>query len=119
MAKSKRDEDDDKGDGYEFKLPDFDEKAFIRREVLSARASFVSLGVGAAGGVLAVVLYFIPGLAWEWGLIPLFASVAFLGRALRGMGFPEEVTAPKALLGTAFMVFFTGLAVWILGINLV
>lgn len=120
MAKSKRDEvAESKDDGYEFHLPDFDEKAFVRREVLSARASFVALGVGALGGAVAALLWFVlPQSLWYVGWLPILAAAFGLRKVLTTMGYPEEVTAFRAAFGSMTMVFFTGLAVWILGVNL-
>lgn len=119
MAKSKRDEiADEKGDGYEFRLPDFDEKAFVRREVLSARASFVALGLGALAGVIAALLWFLP-IPWTVGWLPLLGAVLLLRPALTWLDYPDDITSVRATFGSMFMTFFTGLSVWILGINLV
>lgn len=120
MAKSKREEVADvKADGeYEFKLPAFDEKAFVRREVLSARASFITVGLGVAAGILATLIQRIAGQAhWYFGWVALVASLLVLRPLLQRMKFPEEVTAPKALFGSLFMLFFTGLAIWVIGVN--
>lgn len=120
-AKSKREEKaeakDAQGD-YEFKLPAFDEKVFIRREILGARASFYTLGVGLLAGVLAVVLYVLP-VPWQTGWLPILGSMVLIRPILQRLKFPEDVTTHKALIGSYFMLFFTGLAVWILGVNLV
>lgn len=119
MGKSKREEQADEKDGdYEFKLPAFDEKGFIRREVLSAKASFWAVGMGALAGVVATALQ-AAGLDWKFGWLPLVASVLAFQPLLKARGFPEDVTKPKAVFGSLFMVFFTGLSVWILGVNLV
>lgn len=116
-AKSKREEAAEaKGEEYEFKLPHFDEKAFIRREKLSARASFFTLAVGLGAGVLAAATAAFP-VSWQWGWLPLLASVAILRPLLQRAKFPDDVTSWKAMIGNLFMLFFTGLAVWILGVN--
>lgn len=115
MAKGKREEKAAAGDDYEFKMPDFDEKAFIRREVASAKASFYTVGLGMAAGVLAVVLNVaVPG-SWQLGWIPIFGSMAALRPLLLRFGFADEIVAWKALAGSFFMLFFTGLSVWIAG----
>ncbi|HUR70303.1 MAG TPA: hypothetical protein VM370_13745 [Candidatus Thermoplasmatota archaeon] len=114
---SKREEAEAAKEGdYEFKLPSFDEKAFIRREVQSARASFYTIALGVAAGVVAAALYYAP-IPWYVGWLPIFASIVALRPMLQRFGFSDEVTAWKALLGSLMMLFFTGLAVWILGIN--
>lgn len=120
-AKSKREEKAEtvaaKGDeGYEFKLPAFDEQAFIRREMLTARASFYTLGLGLAAGVVSVVLYLLP-IPWYYGWLPIFAAMVGLRPFLVRRKFPEDVTAWKAQFGSLFMIFFTALSVWILGVN--
>jgi hypothetical protein len=101
---------------YEFKLPKFDERAFIRREVQSAKASFYTVGLGIAAGILAAGLYALP-IAWQWGWLPILASLAVARPMLQKLGFGDEVVAWKAMFGSLFMLFFTGLAVWILGVN--
>ena len=120
-AKSKREEVADAKAGaegdYEFKLPHFDEQAFIRRELLSARASFYTLGVGLLAGVASVATYLAP-IPWYWGWLPIFAAIVGLRPLLARLKFPEEVWSWKALIGSYFMLFFTALAVWILGVNL-
>lgn len=117
-AKSKREETaPQKGDeGYEFKLPAFDEKAFIRREMLTARASFYTLGLGLLAGVASVGL-FATSLPWQVGWLPIIAAMVGARPFLQRVGFPEDVTSWKAMFGNLFMIFFTALAVWLLGVN--
>lgn len=103
---------------YEFELPPFDEPAFMRREVNSARASFYTLGIGFAAGLLALALL-ATGLNWALGWIPILVGMAALGPILRAAGFDEQVTAAKSLIGSYFMLFFTSLGIWIFGANFV
>lgn len=120
MAKGKRAEKaEERDEGYEFKLPEFNEKAFIRREVASAKASFYIVGIGVLAGILAVVLNMIVAGSWALGWIPIFGAMATLRPTLLRLGFTDEVVAWKALIGSYFMLFFTGLSVWIVGVNLV
>lgn len=116
-AKAKREEADEKGD-YEFKLPAFDEKRFIVRELESAKASFYTLGIGTLAGVIAVGLYFVSPERWALGWLPIVIALVGLRPILQRMGFSEDVVSWKALAGSYFMIFFTGLSVWILGANL-
>lgn len=119
MAKSKRDEKvAERDEEYEFQLPKFDEKAFIRREVMSAKSSFYALGLGVLAGLVSLGL-FLAGLDWRLGWLPILAALAAMRPLLVKAKFPEDVTTPKALVGAYFTIFFTGLAVWILGVNFV
>lgn len=103
---------------YEFELPEFDETAFMRREVASARASFYTIALGFLAGFLSLaVLAF--GLDWRLGWLPIFASMVFLGPILRRAGFTDEIVAPKMLVGSYFMIFFTSLGIWIFGANFI
>lgn len=117
-AKSKREDQlaEKEGD-YEFKLPHFDEQAFIRRELASAKASFYTIALGLAAGIVSVLMYAAP-IPWYTGWIPLFAAIVLLRPMLQKLGFSEDVTKPRALIGSYFMLFFTGLSVWMLGVNL-
>ena len=108
---------DDEGD-YEFELPAFDEKAFIRREVGSARASFYTIGMGLAAGLLALAIL-ATDLNWQLGWIPILAAMAALAPILKRAGFSDEVVATKALIGSYFMMFFTSLGIWIFGANFI
>ncbi len=120
MAKAKREPKPKSSadEGYEFKMPEFDEAAFIRREVASAKASFWTLGIAALAGILAYLVY-LPGIDWRLGWIPIFAALGGLRPILERLGFDEEITKPKALIGSYFMLFFTALGLWILGVNLI
>lgn len=113
--KSKRDEKSSEGE-YEFRLPEFDEKAFVRREVEGAKASFWVLGLGTLAGALSAGLFLLP-VPWWTGWLPLLAAMLGLRPMLERIGFSEELTKPRALVGNYFMLFFTGLAIWILAIN--
>jgi hypothetical protein len=119
MAKSKREEkEEEKGSEYEFQLPNFDEKAFVRREVQSAKASFWTVGLGFVGGILATVIWlFAP--AWWYGLIPIVLALVALRPLLQRLGFASDLLAPKVMIGSYFMMFFTGLSVWVIAVNFV
>lgn len=123
MAKAKRDEMKDAaksgGDDYEFKLPPFDEKAFIRREIQSAKASFWTVGLGIVAGIVSTVVWLIPNTAWWYGWFPIVVAVGALRPLLLRLNFSEEIVAPKALIGSYFMLFFTGLSIWVLAVNFV
>lgn len=116
MAKKREEKAPAKDEEYEFELPAFDEKAFMRREVQSARASFYSIGLGVAGGVIALGLL-AAGLDWKLGWIPILGAIGALAPLLKNRGFTDEIVAPKALIGSYFMIFFTSLGIWLFGAN--
>ena len=119
MAKSRREEKVEEKEGdYQFQLPAFDEKAFIRREVESARSSFYSLGLGVVAGIASTGLQ-AAGLDWKLGWLPILIAMVALQPLLKARGFGEDATKLKAIAGGAFMLFFTALSVWVIGVNLV
>lgn len=118
LAKKSKDKKAEPEEEYEFQLPEFDERAFMRREVASARTSFWTLGVGVIAGILSLGVSHL-GLTWTLGWVPIIAAMGALRPLLQSVGFDEEVTTHKALIGNYFMLFFTALAIWILGVNLI
>ena len=105
---------------YTFALPDFDERSFMRREVSSARTTFVAVGVAVAAGVVAWLVQLgadAAGLPWQLGLLPIFASIWLVPRLAVKAGAEVDPKDWKAMLGNGFLVFFTGLSVWILVMN--
>lgn len=112
-ARKSKDEKGEKGGDYEFPMPKFDEKAFMRREVESARITFLTVFIGLGAGVLARLADAYGG-NWRLGWLPLLLLLAGLQPLLQRMGYSEENTKPKAMFGNWFLLFFTGLAVWVL-----
>jgi len=109
-----------KGDDYTFALPDFDERGFMTREISSARVTFVAVGVAAVAGLVARVLQVASdaaGWPWQVGFIPILASIWAVPRVAKRFGADVDPKDWKAMLGNGFMVFFTGLAVWMLLLN--
>lgn len=116
MAKSKP-EPAAKDEDWEFELPPFDEHAFIRREVQGAKISFWTLGLGFVAGVLAYATSLF-SVDWRLGWIPILAIMGGLRPLLQRLDFTDEATETKAMLGNYFMLIFTALGIWILGVNL-
>lgn len=118
MAKEKPERKSDKAgdEPYEFPMPKFDEKAFMRREVESARMTFITVGLGLAAGVLARLAHLGTG-NFLVGWIPILALLASLTPLFRKLGYSEDNTKPRAMFGNWSLLFFTGLAVWVLLYN--
>lgn len=103
-------------DEYEFHLPEFDEKAFMRRELESARSTFWTFGIAIPVGLLAWAVGAYGG-DWRLGWLPVIAGFAVLAPLLRKVGFSEESTSPKQMFGNWFLLFFTALVIWVIGVN--
>jgi len=119
VAKPKR-EDKEEGEAtaFDFASIRFDEAAFMRREIGAARISFLVAGLGLLAGVLAFLAHRFGG-AWLLGLVVLGASVFAIRPILQARNVPEELTNWKSMLGQGFLLFTTGLALWVLLLNLV
>jgi hypothetical protein len=105
---------------YEFIPPDFDEDAFIHREMVSFRttlilfvwgilaaavswAAFYAMGGARTGWLVGLLIVAVTGYALRWVFPKLGADIAHFKR--------------RDWLGTAFLFFFTWLAFFILAIN--
>lgn len=109
----KREEKEAKEGDYEFPMPKFDEKAFMRREVEAARMTFLAAGIGLGAGLLARLVDVVAP-DWKFGWLPILAAVLALQPLFRRLGYSEENTKPRVMFGNWTLVFFTGLAVWVL-----
>lgn len=113
MAKKKR-KDEVEAEKYEWKPPDFDEKAFLRTDVKGTRALFISAIVGIIIGFLTFAIgTFSPIL----GGVVLLAGVFSLRYILRFLKTGEETLKLRSLAGNALLLFFLALAVWIILMN--
>ena len=109
MTKKKKDEE------YEFKLPEFDEKEYMEKEMEDAKFSFIVLGYSVLIGVVSFLL------------LPLSFEVALAVGVLAGFGL-KFVSLPfgmdiskfdkKKLVGNAAMYILTWLAVLMLLCNI-
>ena len=122
MARKDKDATPTPTDGdYTFALPDFDERSFMRREVSSARITFVATAVAVVAGLVAWLVQLAAdaaGLPWQLGLIPIFASIWAVPKVAVRFGADVDPKDWKQMLGNAFLVFFTALSVWILVMNI-
>jgi len=109
MTKKKKDEE------YEFKLPEFDEKEYMEKEMEDAKFSFIVLGYSVLIGVVSFLL------------LPSSFEVALAVGLLAGFGL-KFVSLPfgmdiskfdkKKLVGNAAMYILTWLAVLMLLCNI-
>lgn len=112
--------DEEKGEEYVFTPPDFDEDAFIHRELTGFRTTailvlwgivaalvawlvYAAVGGGDRGWAVSLAVAIVAGLSLKFLFPMLRADVSHYGR--------------KEWLGTAFLFFFTWLAVFIIVLN--
>ncbi|MGQ0536659.1 MAG: hypothetical protein ACT4PT_11370 [Methanobacteriota archaeon] len=101
---------------WDFNVPEFDERAFIEREIGAAKITYIVVLLGAGVGVLARLLAEFAD-AWKTGFLALLAGIALLPVILRAAGAPEAVKDKKGLAGNLFLLLFTWLAFWVLASN--
>lgn len=114
MAKKREERpSEEAGGSYEFPMPNFDERAFMRREVEAARLTFVAVAIGLVAGVLARLLQHF-GPDWRLGFLPLLIGLAVLRPLFQRLNASPDAIKLRGMLGNWSLVFFTGLALWVL-----
>ncbi|MDI6917868.1 MAG: hypothetical protein QMC80_08755 [Thermoplasmatales archaeon] len=111
MAKKKKDEE------YEFKLPEFDEKEFMEKEMEDAKFSFIVLGYSVLIGVMSFLLLTLR-LSFEVALA--VGILAGFGLKFVSLPFGMDISKldKKRLIGNAAMYILTWLAVLMLLCNI-
>ena len=103
-----------KEEGYEFKMPEFDEDEYLRKEVRDARALFVTLGYAVLIGLISFGLTFVDvALAVLVG----FIAIVFLRHIYPMFRVDTMLIEKKTWAGNIIMYLFTWLAIWILLCN--
>jgi hypothetical protein len=112
--------EDRKDDGYEFTPPDFDEDAFIHKELVSFKTTSILFVWGIVAALLSWAAYVAVGgtdMGWFIGL----AICAAFGYSLRflfpRLGADIAHFKRKEWTGTGFLFFFTWLSFFVLAIN--
>lgn len=111
MAKKRKKE---KEEGYEFKMPEFDEEEYLRKEVRDAKTLSVTFVYAALIGIASFSLTFVDvALAALVG----FIAVVFLRHIYPLIGVDSALLEKKQWAGNIIMYLFTWLAIWILLCN--
>lgn len=115
MAKKSKEKDD----GYEFTMPDFDEKEYIRRERRKARTYFLSFAFGIVMGIICHFAWrgISPDYRWALTFLLAIASIGFLAKLLQLFKVDITQFGKKEWLGSIAFYFFTWLAIFIISIN--
>ncbi len=109
---------DEKKDEYEFSAPDFDEHAFIHREMVSFRTTVILFVWGIVAALVSWGLFLAqPKLGWVLGL----GVCAVFGFSLKflypRLGADIAHFKRREWMGTGFLFFFTWLSFFMLAIN--
>jgi hypothetical protein len=109
MAKKRRKEKTE--EVFEFKMPEFDEEEYIKKEVRDAKALFVTFGYAVVIAIASFGLSFVDiALAALLG----FVAIVFLRHIYPLVGIDTTLLEKKQWGGNIIMYIFTWLAIWIL-----
>jgi hypothetical protein len=113
MARKKR-KDEVEEPKYEFVPPDFDEKAFLEKDIKGTKSLIVATFLGILAGVLAFAL---TGISIILGAVVIIACAAGLRYLIPLFGIDKEGVDKKTLLGNILIIFLLSLGIWIVMLN--
>jgi uncharacterized membrane-anchored protein len=113
MAKKKKKEE--KEEAYEWTPPEFDEKAFLLKDITSTKAVMLTAGVALVFGVLAFAAGHFIGVAG--GLVAYLVGAVLLKYIYKWFKLDPEAVDNKLLAGNILMYMLLALGVWILLMN--
>ncbi|MGB1697177.1 MAG: hypothetical protein ACPHK8_02125, partial [Thermoplasmatota archaeon] len=115
MAKDEA--NDAKGEEYQFEIPDFDEEAFIHKEMTSFRTTAVLFAWGILAALLSWGIFVaVDGAktAWYLGLAVVIGFLYALRIVYPKLNIDVAHFKRREWMGTGFLLFFTWLAFFIL-----
>ncbi len=110
----------DKGEEYEFSIPDFDEDGFIHKEMVSFRTTTILFVVGIVAALISWGIYELMGgakAAWFIGLAVMAAAAYGLRFIYPLLKVDIRHFGRREWFGTFFLIFFAWLAFFILFVN--
>lgn len=120
MAKRDKEEPSGKDEDYVFEMPDFDEDAFIHKELVSFKTTGVLFVWGIVAALVSWGIFEVLGGAQTGWYLGLGVVVVF-GYLLRflypRLGLDIKHFGRREWLGTGFLLFFTWLAFFLLFVN--
>jgi len=108
-----------KEEGYEFEMPEFDEKKFIEKEKRKAKIYFIAFAFGIVMGIICRFAWvnISPGLRWILTFLLAVCSLGFLAKIFQIFDIDISKFGKKEWLGSISFYLFTWLAIFILAIN--
>jgi hypothetical protein len=114
MARKKR-KVEEKEEEYEWVPPEFDEKAFLKKDIKGTRALIVTVAVCV---IFAIIGYFVStSVHWALGFVILFAGIILLRYIYPFTGVERESLETKTMIGNFALFFLLFLGLWILFMN--
>lgn len=115
MAKRRKEKEEE----YEFKLPEFDEEAFVKKEKRNIKVTFVSFIFGVIIGVVSQFLWKGMSPSVRWPLILLFglSLASFIRYIVSRLNIDVSDFGKKEWFGNFFVYFFTWLTTLIILLN--
>lgn len=115
MAKRRKEKEEE----YEFKLPEFDEEAYIKKEKRNIKVNFISFFFGILIGLVSQFLWkgMTPSVRWPLILLLGLFSASFIRYILIRLNIDVSDFGKKEWLGNFFVYFFTWLTVLIILLN--
>lgn len=110
----------DKGEEYEFSIPDFDEDGFIHKEMVSFRTTTILFLVGIASALISWGIYELMDgakAAWFIGIVVMAAAAYGLRYLYPALKVDIRHFGRREWFGTFFLIFFAWLAFFILFVN--
>ncbi len=116
----KKKEDDVQEEGYDFIPPDFDEDAFIHKEMVSFRTTLTLFVVGIVAALASWGLFAaVDGarVGWLLGMVVFAVFFALLKPLYRWRKIDISHYKRREWIGSAFLLFFTWLGIWLVLLN--
>ena len=115
MAKRRKEKEEE----YKFKIPEFDEKEFVRKERRNAKVTFISFIFGVFIAIVSQVLWAGMSPSYRWPLIFLLglSMMSILKYILIKLNIDTSDFGRKEWIGTFFTYFFTWLVALIILVN--
>jgi hypothetical protein len=117
---AKDDTPDAPSEDYQFEVPDFDEEAFIHKEMTSFKTTAVLFGWGILAALVSLAIFAAMGgakTAWYLGLGVLLLFLYSLRLLYPKLNIDVAHFKRREWMGTGFLLFFTWLAFFILFAN--
>ena len=116
MAKRRKEKEEEE---YEFKLPEFDEEAFVKKEKRNIKVNFISFFFGIFIGIVSQFLWkgMTPSVRWPLIFLLGLFSASFIRYITMRLNIDVSDFGKKEWLGNFFVYFFTWLTVLIILLN--